>query len=129
MEWRAKTYKPTTLVTSCFSFLTHFDTLFGFLLPNGRDDGDSLSYRRLRNINNQLAIDHVERSGGAELPSRCTCTPLGKDDARVVVAVSFRRGWSALFASSRVATVIISPFQPWSTRTGNAVRPFFVPNL
>ena len=83
MEWRAKTCKPTTLA-SCFSVLTHFGSLFGFLLPNSRDDDDSLSYRRLCNIKKQLAIDHVERSGCAELPSRCT--PLGRHDVSLLLS-------------------------------------------
>ena len=83
MEWRAKTCKPATL-QSCFSIMAHFGTLFGFLLPNSRDDDDSLSYRRLKNIKKQLKLDHVERSGGAELPSRCT--PLGKDDVSLLLS-------------------------------------------
>lgn len=83
MEWRAKTCKPSTL-ESCFSILAHFGALFGFLLPNSRDDDDSLSYRRLKNIKKQLSIDHVQRSGGAELPSRCT--PLGHRDVSLLLS-------------------------------------------
>lgn len=83
MEWRAKTCKPATL-NSCFSVMAHFGALFGFLLPNSRDDDDSLSYRRLKNIKKQLAIDHVERSGGPDLPSRCT--PLGDEDISLLLS-------------------------------------------
>ena len=44
MEWRAETCKPSTLA-GVFSILAHFGAIFGFLLPNSRDDHDSLGYR------------------------------------------------------------------------------------
>ena len=75
MQWRARTCKPSTL-KGIFSVLSHFGTMFGFLLPTSRDDDDSLSFRRIRNIKKQLAIDYVERTGEPDEPSRCT--PLGK---------------------------------------------------
>ena len=83
MEWRAKKCKPSTL-KSCFSVLAHFGTMFGFLLPNSRNDNDSLTYRRIKNMKRQLAIDHVERIGDADDPSRCT--PLGKDDVSLLLS-------------------------------------------
>ena len=98
MEWRAKTCKPSTL-NSCFSVLAHFGALFGFLLPNSRDDDDSLSYRRLKNIKKQLSIDHVERSGGAELPSRCT--PLGHQDVSLLLSAYAVTGRDSFLALPR----------------------------
>ena len=83
MQWRARTCKPTTL-TGIFSVLSHFGTMFGFLLPTSRDDDDSLSFRRIRNIKKQLAIDYVERTGEPDEPSRCT--PLGKHDVSLLLS-------------------------------------------
>ena len=76
MLWRAETNKPTSL-WRIFSILTHFGTVFGFLLANSRFDSDSLTYRRLKLIKKQLVIDHAAKHGTASLaPNRCT--PLGK---------------------------------------------------
>ena len=49
MEYRSRTCKPTTLARS-FSMLAHFGAMHGFLLPNSRDDSDSIGFRRLRSI-------------------------------------------------------------------------------
>ena len=74
MEFRAKTCKPKTL-SGIWSILSHFGTMFGFLLPNSPDDDDSLSYRRICKIKRQMNINFVEDNGGPDTPSRCT--PLG----------------------------------------------------
>ena len=84
MEWRAETCKPSTLA-GVFSILAHFGAIFGFLLPNSRDDHDSLGYRRIRNIKRQLAIDGLEAAGDeGTAPSRCT--PLGNDDVSLLLS-------------------------------------------
>ena len=96
MEWRSRTCKPSTLART-FSILAHFGALFGFLLPNSRDDNDSLGYRRLRNIKKQLAIDHVRTSGEVLAPTRCT--PLARDGLEMIfqtLGVTSRRTFERL---------------------------------
>ena len=83
MQWRARTCKPSTL-KGIFSVLSHFGTMYGFLLPTSRDDDDSLSFRRIRNIKKQLSIDYVELTGEPDEPERCT--PLGKHDVSMLLS-------------------------------------------
>ena len=96
MEWRAQTCKPSTLASS-FSVMAHYGAMFGFLLPNSRDDDDSLSYRRIRNMKKQLRIDYVELTGETDEPSRCT--PLGCRDVSLLFSaygVTSRETFEAL---------------------------------
>ena len=101
MEFRAKTCKPSTL-TSIWSILSHFGTMFGFLLPNSPDDDDSLSYRRICKIKKQMNINFAVENGGPDAPFRCT--PLGHQDVALLLSaygVVDRESFAALSRRNR----------------------------
>ena len=75
LSFRGETCKPHT-VTACLSALAYFGARYGYLLTTSRHDLDSLLYRQLAMLKQQLVIDHNARRGGVQYDiSRCT--PLG----------------------------------------------------
>ena len=75
IQFRDRTCKPQT-VTSGLSALTYFGARFGKLLATAKHDSDSVMYRQLTMLKNQLAIDYNASCGGVLYgPNRCT--PLG----------------------------------------------------
>ena len=77
LQYRATTCKPTSL-RGVLSALGHFGGHRGQLLATSRFDSDSVMYRRICDMKNQLFIAYRARTGGdatALGPNRCT--PLG----------------------------------------------------
>ena len=75
LSFRSETCKPHT-VTAGLSALAYFGARFGYLLPTSKNDSNSLLYRQIAMLKQQLVIDHSARRGGVRYEiSRCT--PLG----------------------------------------------------
>ena len=77
LQFRALTCKPSSL-RGVLSALAHYGAHRGHLLATSRFDDDSVMYRRIRDMKNQLFIEYRARAGTEETelgPNRCT--PLG----------------------------------------------------
>ena len=75
MSFRGETCKPQT-VTAGLSALAYFGARFGFLLPTSKNDSNSLLYRQLAMLKQQVLMDHSASRGGVRYETS-RCTPLG----------------------------------------------------
>ena len=102
MSFRGRTCKPQT-VTAGLSALSYFGVRFNQLLATSRHDSDSLMYRQISLLKQQLAIDYNERCGGVLYgPNRCT--PVGHRTVSLILsafAVKDRRSFLRLSRSNR----------------------------
>ena len=102
MQFRGRTCKPKS-ITGCLSALAHVGARHGRLLATSKFDADSIMYRRIAMLKNQLAIDFNAKAGGVLFgPNRCT--PLGRRAVSVLLsafAVHDRQSFLRLSRSNR----------------------------
>ena len=102
MQFRGRTCKPKS-ITGCLSALAHVGARHGRLLATSKFDADSVMYRRIAMLKNQLAIDFHDRAGGVLFgPNRCT--PLDRRSVSLLLsafAVQDRRSFLRLSRANR----------------------------
>ena len=123
MSFRGRTCRPQT-VTAGLSALAYFGVRYNQLLPTSSHDSNSLMYRQLTLLKQQLALDYNRRCGGVRYgPSQCT--PLGQRTVSLLLSAFAVKDQESFQRLSRMNRHHVAGNHSDATLRNNVFWPFF----